>query len=209
VVATGKHTGRAATTNSSSATPSQTKSVWWGKVNKPFPQEKVRSVVFEKMERFLEDKEVFVLDAFVGTHPEAPHSGTGDHAACLAQPVHPHHAAAAKPGEYDRITDPFTIIDLPAFQTSKDEDGTNGPKPRFLVDFQKKLTLIANTEYAGEMKKSAFSLMNFVPAAEGHDGRCTPARTSGPQGDTAVFFGPVRDGQDDALGRFPADADRR
>src|SRR5205807_4672722 len=85
------------------------------------------------------------------------------------------------------VTDPFTIIDLPAFQTSKDEDGTNGPTA-ILVDFQKKLTLIASTAYAGEMKKSAFSLMNFVLPQKG----TMPMHASaniGPQGDTAVFFG--------------------
>src|SRR5204863_6093526 len=57
-----------------------------------------------------------------------------------------------------------------------------------LVDFQRKLTLIANTEYAGEMKKSAFSLMNFVLPKKG----TMPMHASaniGPQGDTAVFFG--------------------
>src|SRR5207244_1062203 len=79
------------------------------------------------------------------------------------------------------------IVDLPDCQASKDEDGTNGPTA-ILVDFQKKLTLIANTEYAGEMKKSAFSLMNFVLPQKG----TMPMHASaniGPQGDTAVFFG--------------------
>src|SRR5205807_2545910 len=43
--------------------------VWWGKINRPFPQDKFDGV-YAKMKKFLEDKEVFVLDAFVGTHPE-------------------------------------------------------------------------------------------------------------------------------------------
>src|SRR5207244_7237450 len=79
------------------------------------------------------------------------------------------------------------IVDLPDCQASKDEDGTNGPTA-ILVDFQKKLTLIANTGYAGEMKKIAFSLMNFVLPGKG----TMPMHASaniGPQGDTAVFFG--------------------
>ena len=139
------------------------------------------------MKRFLENEEVFVLDAFVGTHPEhripvRVITQLAWHNLFIRTMLLP-----AKPGEYDRVTDPFTIIDLPAFQTSKDEDGTNGPTA-ILVDFQKKLTLIANTQYAGEMKKSAFSLMNFVLPQKG----TMPMHASaniGPQGDTAVFFG--------------------
>src|SRR5256885_350000 len=139
------------------------------------------------MKRFLEDKEVFVLDAFVGTHPEhripvRVITQLAWHNLFIRTMLLP-----AKPGEYDRVTDPFTIIDLPAFQTSKDEDGTNGPTA-ILVDFQKKLTLIAGTRYGGEMKKSAFSIMNFVLPQQG----TMPMHASaniGPQGDTAVFFG--------------------
>src|SRR5207244_9872755 len=79
------------------------------------------------------------------------------------------------------------IVDLPDCQASKDEDGTNGPTS-ILLDFQKKLTLIASTAYAGEMKKSAFSIMNFVLPQQG----TMPMHASaniGPGGDTAVFFG--------------------
>src|SRR5437879_3445623 len=186
VVTTGKHTGRAANDKFIVRNAVTDKSVWWGKVNRPFPQEKFDRV-FEKMKRFLEDKEVFVLDAFVGTHPEhripvRVITQLAWHNLFIRTMLLP-----AKPGEYDRVTDPFTIIDLPAFHTSKDEDGTNGPTA-ILVDFQNKLTLIANTEYAGEMKKSAFSLMNFVLPQKG----TMPMHASaniGPQGDTAVFFG--------------------
>ena len=69
VVATGKHTGRAANDKFIVRNAATDKTVWWGKVNKPLPQEKFDRV-FEKMKKFVEDKEVFVLDAFVGTHPE-------------------------------------------------------------------------------------------------------------------------------------------
>ena len=186
VVTTGKYTGRAASDKFIVKNAASESTVWWGKVNKPFPQEKFDSV-FAKMKRFLEDKEVFVLDAFVGTRrehriPVRVITQYAWHNLFIRTMLLP-----AKPGEYDGITDPFTIIDLPGFQTSKGEDGTNGPTA-ILVDFQKKLTLIANTEYAGEMKKSAFSLMNFVLPAKG----TLPMHASanvGPQGDTAVFFG--------------------
>ena len=169
VVATGKHTGRAANDKFIVRNAVTDKSVWWGKVNKPFPQEKFDQV-FEKMKRFLENEEVFVLDAFVGTHPEhripvRVITQLAWHNLFIRTMLLP-----AKPGEYDRVTDPFTIIDLPAFQTSKDEDGTNGPTA-ILVDFQKKLTLIANTQYAGEMKKSASARKATRRCSSGCPGR--------------------------------------
>src|SRR3954462_11478943 len=119
-VATGKHTGRAANDKFLVRNAPTDKSAWWGKVKKPFEQEKFDRV-FEKMKKFLEDKEVFVLDAFVGTHPEhrIPVRVITQHAwhnLFIRTMLLP-----AKPGEYANVSDPFTIIDLPSFQTSKDE----------------------------------------------------------------------------------------
>src|SRR3954470_5434941 len=67
VVTTGKHTGRAANDKFIVRNAVTEKSVWWGKANKPFPQDKFDGV-FERMKRHLENKEVYVLDAFVGTN---------------------------------------------------------------------------------------------------------------------------------------------
>jgi len=186
VVATGKHTGRAANDKFIVKNGASESRVWWAKVNKPFPQDKFDQV-YKKMQQYLADKEVFVLDAFVGTHPEhripvRVITQYAWHNLFIRTMLLP-----ARPGEYAEVKEPFTIIDLPEFQCSKDEDGTNGPTA-ILVDFEKKLTLIAHTAYAGEMKKSAFSLMNFVLPQQG----TMPMHASaniGPQGDTAVFFG--------------------
>jgi len=186
VVTTGKHTGRAASDKFIVKNAATENSVWWGKVNKPFPQDKFDRF-YEKVKQFLADKEVFVLDAFVGTNPQhripvRVITQYAWHNLFIRTMLLP-----AKPGEYDGITDPFTIIDVPGLKADKDQDGTNGPTA-ILVDFQKKLTLIANTEYGGEMKKSAFSLMNFVLPSKGTMPMHASANV-GPQGDTAVFFG--------------------
>ncbi|HEY2030242.1 MAG TPA: phosphoenolpyruvate carboxykinase (ATP) [Myxococcales bacterium] len=185
VVATGKHTGRAANDKFIVKNAATENKVWWAK-NKSYTQEKFDKV-FARIKKYLEDKEVFVLDAFVGTHPEhrIPVRVITEyawHQLFIRTMLLP-----AKPGEYTAKTDPYLIIDLPHFHTSKEEDGVNGPTA-ILVDFQNKLTLINGTEYAGEMKKSAFSIMNFVLPSHG----TMPMHASaniGPAGDTAVFFG--------------------
>src|SRR3954462_7415307 len=68
VVATGKHTGRAANDKFIVKNGTTADRVWWGKVNKPIAQDKFDGVL-ARAQKFLEDKEVFVLDAFVGTNP--------------------------------------------------------------------------------------------------------------------------------------------
>jgi phosphoenolpyruvate carboxykinase (ATP) len=185
VVATGKHTGRAANDKFIVRNAATENKVWWTK-NKAFTQEGFDKV-FAKVKKFLEDKEVFVLDAFVGTHldhriPVRVITQYAWHNLFIRTMLLP-----AKPGEYTAKTDPYVIIDLPGFKTSKEEDATNGPTS-ILVDFKNKLTLISGTEYAGEMKKSAFSIMNFELPQHG----TMPMHASaniGPAGDTAVFFG--------------------
>ncbi len=186
VVTTGKHTGRAANDKFIVQNAASEGKVWWGKVNKPFTQAKF-DAFYARMEKFLEDKEVFVFDGFVGTNlqhrlPVRVVTQYAWHNLFVRTMLLP-----AKPGEYTGKTDPYTIIDLPDFHSIKEEDGTNGPTA-ILVDFQKKLTLIAGTKYAGEMKKSAFSIMNFVLPQQ----NTMPMHASaniGPEGDTAVFFG--------------------
>ncbi len=186
VAITGKYTGRAANDKFIVKNATTESRVWWGRVNKPFEQARFDGV-YKKMQAYMADKEVFVLDAFVGTNPQhrlpvRVITQYAWHNLFINTMLLP-----AKPGEYTADTQPYTIIDMPEFFTSKEEDGTNG-QTAILVDFEKKLTLICGTRYGGEMKKSAFSIMNFVLPTQG----TMPMHASaniGAGGDTAVFFG--------------------
>jgi len=147
------HTGRAANDKFIVRNAVTDKSVWWGKVNKPFPQEKFDRV-FEKMERFpRRPRRWFVLRRIRAARtPSSRIPVRVITQLAWPQPVHPHHAAAREgPGEYDRITDPFTIIDLPAFQTSKDRGRNQRPNPRGPGGLPEELTAESPTpEYAGD-----------------------------------------------------------
>ena len=186
VVATGKFTGRAANDKFIVRNAATEGKVWWGKVNKPFEQEKFDRI-YAKVMKHLEDKECFVLDAFVGTHPEhrlpvRVITRLAWHNLFVRTMLLP-----ARAGEYSDKTDPWTIVDVPDFVADPKEDGTASPT-FIVVDFLKKVVLIGNTLYAGEMKKSAFSIMNFVLPGHGTMPMHASANV-GAAGDTAVFFG--------------------
>ncbi len=185
-VTTGKFTGRAASDKFIVRNAASEGKVWWGKVNKPFAQEKF-DALHAKVMKHLEEKECFVLDAYVGTRaedrlPVRVITRLAWHGLFVRTMLLP-----AKPGEYNEKTDPWTIVDVPDFVADPAVDGTASPT-FILVDFLKKIVLIGNTLYAGEMKKSAFSIMNFVLPQKS----IMPMHASaniGPAGDTAVFFG--------------------
>jgi phosphoenolpyruvate carboxykinase (ATP) len=185
-VTTGKFTGRAASDKFIVRNAASEGKVWWGKVNKPFAQEKF-DALYAKVMKHLEEKECFVLDAYVGTRaedrlPVRVITRLAWHSLFVRTMLLP-----AKPGEYTDKTDPWTIVDVPDFVADPAVDGTASPT-FILVDFLKKIVLIGNTLYAGEMKKSAFSIMNFALPQKS----IMPMHASaniGPAGDTAVFFG--------------------
>jgi phosphoenolpyruvate carboxykinase (ATP) len=78
-------------------------------------------------------------------------------------------------------------MDCPGFHAFPENDHTNSDV-FILVHFGKKLVLIGGTEYAGEMKKSAFTAMNyFLPFREVMPMHCSA--NIGPKGDTSIFFG--------------------
>ncbi|RYD39685.1 MAG: phosphoenolpyruvate carboxykinase (ATP), partial [Sphingomonadales bacterium] len=81
----------------------------------------------------------------------------------------------------------YTIIDLPSFRADPVKHGTR-TETVVAVNFAEKLILIGGTQYAGEMKKSVFGILNYLLPVKG----VMPMHCSanmGPGGDTAVFFG--------------------
>ncbi len=81
----------------------------------------------------------------------------------------------------------FTIINIPSFQADPQRDGTRSPT-FILMDFSQRLVLIGGTSYAGETKKSAFTIMNYLmPQRDVMSMHCS-ANVSA-EGDVAIFFG--------------------
>ena len=101
----------------------------------------------------------------------------------------------------------FTIVQVPGFKALPETDGTNS-ETVVLLDFARRLVLIGGTAYAGECKKSVFTIMNYLmPARDVLPMHCSV--NMGADGRPAVFFGLSRHRQDHALGRPAQDAARR
>jgi len=186
VVRTGHHTGRSANDKFVVKEDMTGDQIWWGKVNKPFTEEHFDEV-HQRLAKHLETQEVYVQDCFVGTSPEH------------RMPIRVitkyawHNLFAynmfvrATPEELLNHVPAFTVIDAPRFHTLPSVDGTRS-ETCILVNFKKKLVLIGGTSYAGEIKKSIFSVMNYLMPQKG----VLPMHCSaniGSNGETTLFFG--------------------
>ncbi|GGI70535.1 phosphoenolpyruvate carboxykinase [ATP] [Polymorphobacter multimanifer] len=187
VVQTGKHTGRSALDKFIVRDAVTEDAVWWGKTNKSMSPEQFANLKADFAAALAEKPTLFVQDLFGGSQPEyrvkvrvitefAWHS-----LFIRTLLVRPEAAALA-----DFLPE-YTIIDLPSFKASPERHGSRG-ETIVGVDFEGKTILIGGTAYAGEMKKSVFSILNYLLPLSG----VMPMHCSaniGPDGDTAVFFG--------------------
>jgi phosphoenolpyruvate carboxykinase (ATP) len=187
VVTTGQHTGRSANDKFIVREPSSEKHVWWGQVNRPFEREKFDALLARVQEHF-KGRDVFVQDCFAGADPEyrvpirvvtelAWHSLFARN--MFVRPDWNTEAARHVPE--------FTVINAASFQAVPERDGTRSPT-FILVDFGRKLILIGGTSYAGETKKSIFTLLNYLLPLRGVLSMHCSANI-GAAGDTAIFFG--------------------
>ena len=186
VVRTGEHTGRSPNDKFTVREPSTEADIWWGDVNRPFEAE-VFDSIHARLLDYLRGKEVFVQDCYAGADPSFRLS-------IRAISEYAWHSLFARnlfinpPAEDLARHEPeFTIIQAPGFNADPAADGTNS-ETAILVNFAKKLVLIAGTSYAGECKKSVFTILNFLLPARG----VLPMHCSvnvGSDGGAAVFFG--------------------
>lgn len=184
IVDTGEHTGRAAKDKAIVREPGSENKVFWGDINKDFPQAKFNALK-ERMMAHASGRDLFVQDTFAGANPHyrlpvriitefAWHSLFARTMFINDTPAEPH-----KPE--------FTIINFPSFQADPQRDGTRSPT-FILMDFSQRLVLIGGTSYAGETKKSVFTILNYLlPQREVMSMHCSA--NVGEDGDVAIFFG--------------------
>lgn len=186
VVKTGKYTGRSANDKFIVDSKGVHDKIAWGKVNKPVSQEGF-DALYEKVVAYLQNREIFIFDGFAGADPKYTKSFRIVNE--LASQNLFIHQLLRRPSAEDlaNFKEDYTIIAAPGFKCDPERDGTRS-EAAIMIDYEKHIVLIAGTQYSGEIKKSVFSVMNYVLPEMG----VFPMHCSaniGKEGDSAVFFG--------------------
>jgi phosphoenolpyruvate carboxykinase (ATP) len=187
VVTTGKHTARAAADKFVVREHTTENRIWWGEYNRPF-NPAAFSALLARLQGFLQDRDVFVQDCYAGTDPDyrlpirvitekAWHSLFARNMFVKVRGME----------GLKRHVPEFTVIAAPSFQASPVIDGTR-TETFIIINFAERLAIIGGSSYGGEIKKTIFTVLNFLLPLEG----VLPMHCSanvGPEGDAALFFG--------------------
>jgi len=164
-VLTGKYTGRSPNDKFIVDEPSVRGEIMWGEVNKPFSPEKF-TALYNRLIAYLEGMDLYIFDGFVGSDLKfrLPIRIINELA---YQNLFAMDMFIRPDAEELNAFDPeFTCICAPGFKAVPEIDGTNS-EAFIIVSFERKLVIIGGTGYAGEMKKSMFSVMNFLLPQKG------------------------------------------
>ena len=186
VALTGQYTGRSPKDRFIVEDDITRDSVDWGSVNQPISLASFERL-HEKARMHLQGKEVFVQDCFAGADPDyrLPICAITEMAwhSLFARQLFVRPTAE----ELASHAPEFTIIYVPGLQADPAIDGTHS-EAFVILNFKQKLVLIGGTSYAGEMKKSVFSLLNFLlPERNVFPMHCSA--NVGGDADVALFFG--------------------
>lgn len=187
LVTTGKHTGRSPKDKFVVRTPSVEDTIWWE--NNPPMAADAFDVLHADMLAHMKGKEYFVQDLYGGADPDhrldvrvvtelAWHGLFIRH--LLRRPSNE---------DLDTFAPEYTIINCPSFQADPERHGCRS-ETVIALNFEQKLILIGGTAYAGENKKSVFTLLNYILPGKGvMPMHCSANHAVGNPDDTAVFFG--------------------
>lgn len=185
VVATGEHTGRSPKDKFFVREAGSEHHIDWGEANRPIDAAHFDALL-ERVSAYLSERDVYVMDTYVGadTRYRLPVRIVSEYA---------WHSLFARnlfltPNEPPSdFTPQFTVIDAAEFSAEPTRDGTRSGT-FILINFARKMVLIGGTRYAGEIKKSVFTIMNYLMPLRGvfpmHCGA-----NEGADGDVAIFFG--------------------
>ena len=206
VVRTGQFTGRSPKDKFIVRDETTDAHVNWGDVNQPLSAAHFDRL-YSKMMAFWQGHDVYVQDCFVGADPEY-----GMPIRVVSQLAW-HNLFARQlfirpdPEKTGDHKPQFSILFAPDFQANPAEDGTNS-ETCIVINFKKRVVLICGTSYAGEMKKSAFTILNYLLPDRG----VFPMHCSaniGTRGRRRALLRTLRNRQDHPLGGSRTQPDRR
>lgn len=186
IAKTGSRTGRSPGDKWVVEEPGSKSRVWWGKVNQPMSEE-VYDRLLRRAADHLAGKDLYVLDAWAGAHPK--------HRVGLRviNELAWHNLFARQlfirmtPEEQKTQQPEWRVFSAPMFLADPKRDGTKS-EVAICIHFGRKQVLIVGTQYAGEIKKSIFTALNYLlPQQAVFPMHCSA--NVGPSGDAALFFG--------------------
>jgi phosphoenolpyruvate carboxykinase (ATP) len=188
VCLTGSHTGRSPQDRFVVGDAAIDGEIWWGEVNRRFERERYEAL-WNRVRQYLADRDLFVFDGYAGADPRyrlpvrvvtelAWHNLFARN--MFLRESDGSRLAAFEPG--------MTVVDAALFQADPGRDGTRG-STFILLDLARRMVLIGGTRYAGEIKKSVFSVMNYLlPGQQVLPMHCS-ANYGATRDDVALFFG--------------------
>ena len=188
VVRTGQHTGRSPNDKFIVREPTSDPNIWWGTVNRPMEAEQFEGLR-SRLLAHLQGRDLFVQDCYAGADP--------DYRIPIRIITETAWQSLFARNMFIRERDPerlqahqpeFTVICAPSFNAQPAVDGTNS-EVFILVHFGSKLVLIGGTSYAGEIKKSIFTILNYVLPLEHVLSMHCSANYGAKSDDVALFFG--------------------
>src|SRR5947207_5553277 len=199
---TGSHTGRSPKDKFIVSSEENAAKIWWGEYNHPISRENF-DAVRSSLSAYLQGRDVYVLDAAAGADPAyrmpiqviTSLAWHNLFARQLFLRSNESDVTSTRPG--------FTILCVPHFHADRRVHSTCS-ETAIIVAFEERIVLLSGTEYAVEIKKAVFTVLNFILPAEG----VLPMHCSanlGPDGDVALFFGLSGTGKTS----LSADPDRR
>jgi len=183
---TGKYTGRSPQDRFIVDEPSVHDNINWSKGNQDISSETFENL-FNKAMAYVKDKDLFVFEGFVGADLEyrMPIRVINEFAYqnLFAQQMF----IKPKEGERENFKPEFTVVALPDLKAVPEIDGTNS-EVFIIINFEQKVVLIGGTKYSGEIKKSIFTVMNYLlPFKSVLPMHCSA--NIGEDGNVALFFG--------------------
>ncbi|MBH5323068.1 phosphoenolpyruvate carboxykinase [Erythrobacter sp. JGD-13] len=186
VVETGKHTGRSAKDKFIVRDGETEDTVWWDN-NASMSPEHFANLKKDFMAALGEKDTLYVADLFGGSQPEHRVKVRVINEFAWHNMFIRTMLCRPTAEELDGFMPEYTVIDLPSFKADAERHGTRS-ETVVAVNLSEKLILIGGTQYAGEMKKSVFGILNYLLPVKGVMPMHCSANT-GPDGKTAVFFG--------------------
>ncbi|GFR34978.1 phosphoenolpyruvate carboxykinase (ATP) [Thermobrachium celere] len=183
-ITTGEYTGRSPEDRFIVDTENVHDFIYWGKVNKPISVE-VFNKIYGRLMAYLENRDIYIFDGYAGADERFGLKVRFINEMAV-QNLFVHQLFIRRNDLKDFEPD-FTVIAVPNFKAQPIIDGTNS-EAFVIINFEKRMIIIGGTKYCGEIKKSVFSVLNYIlPQKNVLPMHCSA--NVGRDGDVALFFG--------------------